>query len=822
MKFSLLLFIATLLPAQEVWLPSLDNETFKTENHLAVPSERTPHKADSVSVKGFTLTAAPSKLSIPSGTSGIMVISQTNPAFTGTLSYEVLNLTGATCAISMSGNTAFITISVPFTTSLGTRFAILQGTSNGLIQQITISIVVTDKPKLTSPTNTGAISVSSVAAVGQTINLSQLGSSDWFTTGRTTSQDDPKCPYYGPCATIRKLGGSGLVAATITSGTGDGWFYPYPSNAVNLTWADGAGTLPPNSTGSHINNTSVQLQAFAGTGPRTLTIVAGLYGPGTLTTTCHLTDGTTPDSTTVQTISGVDIRVFTIQFNAASSGHQLVVTFSHQGGEILLYGAALAGGLAPQIHYLQTTDNLNAFIGAVTGGDTLVLPDTYKFVGHVILPVRGDNGWVEIRSNTTLLAGQRARPGDLSAAIVSPDEQPAIQNDYGSTDHKKRPARGWRFTGIEVTANNTKAYLNYGLISLGFGDNPTISDIPSDITFQRCYIHGDGNSNYIKGIIGNANNLSVLDSYLSGFVSSFMEANAINVYSSAGPLRIVNNYLEASAENVMIGGSGPDVGPALVPTNGLIQHNYFYKPMAWRGSAFIVKNLLEFKDGYNFVVDSNLFENCWAANQNGMALLLTPRTGQGGTAANHVDTITFSNNILRHSGSAMNLGIYDDQAVDSAGHKIPPAQLQWVHDVKLINNLFDDLSTAYAPMSHGVQIFGPPNNLVLDHNTFNFGENTNDHGWWLANDTGESPSNASVTNNDFGADLYGDSRGPTAAVLVNATFKFNNIRGGASTWKATPAFGTTNTLLPTAPIGVGADVSGLLLRESSVRSGNRN
>ena len=104
-----------------------------------------------------------------------------------------------------------------------------------------------------------------------------------------------------------------------------------------------------------------------------------------------------------------------------------------------------------------------------------------------------------------------------------------------------------------------------------------------------------------------------------------MEANAINIYSSAGPIQIVNNYLEATAENVMIGGFGPDIGPALVPTNGLIQHNYFKKLPSWRGGPFIVKNLLEFKDGYNFVVDSNVFENCWAANQNGFALLITPR-----------------------------------------------------------------------------------------------------------------------------------------------------------------------------------------------------
>ena len=99
-------------------------------------------------------------------------------------------------------------------------------------------------------------------------------------------------------------------------------------------------------------------------------------------------------------------------------------------------------------------------------------------------------------------------------------------------------------------------------------------------------------------------------------------------------------------------------------------------------------------------------------------------------------------------------------------------------------------------------------------------ENTNDQGWWLVNDTGNAPSNAVIANNDFGADLYGDSRGPGTAVLNGAVFGSNNIRNGSPSWRSTPS-GASNTLLPVAPAGVGADVNGLLQREVSVKSGNR-
>ena len=112
--------------------------------------------------------------------------------------------------------------------------------------------------------------------------------------------------------------------------------------------------------------------------------------------------------------------------------------------------------------------------------------------------MRQDNGVVEIKSNTLVPAGQRVRPGDLKAVLASPDELPLLQNDFNNQDHAQRATHGWRFTGIEMTVNNTKGYLNYGLIVFGFGDNPTIVDIPHDIAIQRCYIHGDGTSNYIK------------------------------------------------------------------------------------------------------------------------------------------------------------------------------------------------------------------------------------------------------------------------------------------------------------------------------------
>ncbi len=767
------------------------------------------------SAANFNLTASLNNFNVIKGSSTPVSVVPSNLDPSGMVTYSVYTTSGfPTPSYTLAGNTLNMVVAAPANFPTGPTYVLIQGTSNGssVFIFLTANIIDPVSPPPV-PSASGAISISSVVPPqSQMSNFTTLGTADWFSMGSYGAS----CSG-GPCVNARKTGGTGLTGM-ITSGGGDPNFYPYTPNFANVTWSDSQ--FAPNGSAAHVNNSSLSFEAFAGVEKRTLTIIAGSNGGGTITTTLHLTDGSTADVVDRQTFNGSGVRVYTVNFNAASAGHQLTVTISRSGGELLIYGAALAGSPKPEIHNLTLTDDLQGFVQTVAPGDTLLLPDGYVWRGHLILPARLASGYVDIKSNTTVAAGTRVMPGDLKVALISPDEAPVIQNDFNNPDHSQRAARGWRFTGIEITANNVRTAINYNMIALGFGSNPVVTDIPRDIVFDRCYIHGDGVTNYIRGISGNANNLTISNSYISAFVSSTSETNAINIYSSAGPINIINNYLEASGENIMIGGSGPDIGPVLVPTNGLIQHNYFNKPPSWRGGPFIVKNLLEFKDGYNFKIDSNVFENCWQAAQGGAAILITPRTGQGGTSANHVDTLTFSNNVIAHVGTGIVIGIYDDLAVAPNGSPIPISQLQWVHDVTLRNNLFDDLGLKYAPYSHGMLIFGPPNNLVLDHNTFNFGEQNNDHGWYLANDTGVAPSNASATYNDFGADLYGDSRGPSAAIFTGGTFIGNNIRYASSNWNSSP-YRANNTFNQTAPAGVGADVAGLQSREAAVKSGNR-
>lgn len=46
---------------------------------------------------------------------------------------------------------------------------------------------------------------------------------------------------------------------------------------------------------------------------------------------------------------------------------------------------------------------------------------------------------------------------------------------------------------------------------------------------------------------------------------------------------------------------------------------------AFEGIDWVVKNLLELKNARNVVIDGNVFEHNWADDQNGFAILFTPR-----------------------------------------------------------------------------------------------------------------------------------------------------------------------------------------------------
>jgi hypothetical protein len=189
----------------------------------------------------------------------------------------------------------------------------------------------------------------------------------------------------------------------------------------------------------------------------------------------------------------------------------------------------------------------------------------------------------------------------------------------------------------------------------------------------------------------NAPNITIVNSYLSDFKVVGPDSQALASWNGPGPLTITNNYLEAAGENILIGGQDPTI-PNLVPSGITIRQNHFSKPLSWRmgdstyeGTHWTVKNLLEFKNAQQIVVDGNLFENNWRDAQSGFAILFTPRNQDGNAPWSVVSNAEFTNNIVRHVASAINILGSDD--IYSS---------QQLHDITIRNNVFDDISPQWG------------------------------------------------------------------------------------------------------------------------------
>jgi hypothetical protein len=238
-------------------------------------------------------------------------------------------------------------------------------------------------------------------------------------------------------------------------------------------------------------------------------------------------------------------------------------------------------------------------------------------------------------------------------------------------------------------------------------------------------------------------------------MANAQDSQAICGWNGPGPYTITNNYLEGAGENVLFGGSDPAI-PQLVPSDITITRNYVTKQMSWRGSAWNVKNLLEFKNAQRVVVDGNVFENNWLAAQVGYSILFTPRNQDGSGPWTIVQQIQFTNNIVRHVASGINI-----LGVDY----IHPSLL--TNAITIRNNVFEDLSAArYGGDGRFVLINGGAN-LTIDHNT---------------------------VLNDGPTDLYADGTTASGLTFTNNIMQNNEwaIMGGS----ASPGVGTIAKYFP--------------------------
>lgn len=350
-------------------------------------------------------------------------------------------------------------------------------------------------------------------------------------------------------------------------------------------------------------------------------------------------------------------------------------------------------------------------------GDEIVLRAGATYLASpdygYMLPNKTGSGWITIRSSAPICSaavtqncippeGERVGPQHASAMpkIVTNHVHPAISSNGEAAHH-------YRFIGLEITATTDLPLTTVqgGLVRLDENTGAGKWGLPSDIIFDRVYLHGHSRLNIQRGLTLNGSRLSVVDSYFSEIHGIGLDTQAIVTWTGTGPFKIVNNYLEGSGENVMFGGArtciefdktwcpfgaSPNVGT--IHSDIEFRRNHVKKPLSWyaqdpsyAGIHWTVKNLFELKNARRVLIEGNVFEHNWTDAQAGRSIIFTPRPSDSGFWA-VVEDVDFRNNIVRNVGS----GVSTLGADEPGPNGLVPTDTR-LHRLRIANNLFDNI-----------------------------------------------------------------------------------------------------------------------------------
>ncbi len=312
--------------------------------------------------------------------------------------------------------------------------------------------------------------------------------------------------------------------------------------------------------------------------------------------------------------------------------------------------------------------NVQRAIELADSGDIVELQAGAVYSGTVNLPNKPLTDFVTIRtsSHEALPADKRVSPAQrlhmakITAGILG---RPAVSATNG--------AHHYRFIGIEFAPSSS--FYNYGLVRFGNGERP--ENLPHTLEIDRSYIHPHTSGKVRRGIALNSANTVIKNSYIEGIAFEGEETQGICGWTGTRNVKILNNYIEGGAENIMFGGADPD-SPELIPTDILVEGNDLNKPAAWK-SGVTVKTLFELKNSKRVRFIGNRLTNNWI----GSAFRITIRNQDGNAPFSTIEDIVIRDNVIDGSGDGINILGKDDTH---------PSRV--LKDLTIENNLFLNIS----------------------------------------------------------------------------------------------------------------------------------
>ncbi len=265
--------------------------------------------------------------------------------------------------------------------------------------------------------------------------------------------------------------------------------------------------------------------------------------------------------------------------------------------------------------------DLQGAINQAAPGTKIVVEAGATFSGAINLPQKTGDGFIVIVSSrlAELPEGVRVTPNDAPKMfrVIAPGaNEPVVITSSG--------AHHYYIAGMEATLKDANTFAT-DLLRIG-GPVP-LDQLPHHIIVDRSYLHSLPGADTRRGVSMNALHMAVTNSHISD-IKAGGDAQAIFGAWGPGPFLIENNYLEATGENIMFGGSDPVI-QNMVPSDITIRRNLVSKPWKWwakspdyDGSTWTVKNLIEIKNGRRVLIEGNTIERSWEAHQQGAAVML--------------------------------------------------------------------------------------------------------------------------------------------------------------------------------------------------------